>query len=94
MTYVNMFFIETCVPRLDRWKKVRRTTAGTPTEAALTRDLSADLREAWEPLRETAASLGEQRIYASHQSIMFSRKSCQAPGRSGDALHRRRIWDT
>ena len=50
----------------------------TTTEAALTQDLSEDLREAWERLRETAASLGDQRIYASHQSIMFSRKSCYA----------------
>ena len=56
--------------------------AGTPhdcwttTEAALTRDLSDDLRDAWERLRETAAGFGEQRIYASHKSIMFSRKSC------------------
>jgi hypothetical protein len=48
----------------------------TTTEAALTRDLSDDLREAWERLREAAASLGEQRIYASHRSIMFSRTSC------------------
>ena len=48
----------------------------TTTEAALTQDLSEDLREAWERLRETAAELGEQRIYASHSSIMFSRKSC------------------
>ena len=48
----------------------------TTTEAALTRHLSEDLREAWERLRETAASFGEQRIYASHHSIMFSRKSC------------------
>jgi hypothetical protein len=48
----------------------------TTTETALTRDLSEDLREAWERLRETAASLGDQRIYASHKSIMFSRKSC------------------
>ena len=48
----------------------------TTTEAALTRDLSEDLRDAWERLRETAASFGEQRIYASHNSIMFSRKSC------------------
>src|SRR5580765_6595669 len=46
------------------------------TEAALIGDLSEDLREAWERLRETAASLGDQRIYASHKSIMFSRKSC------------------
>ena len=48
----------------------------TTTEAALTRDLSEDLREAWERLRETAAEFGDQRIYASHKSIMFSRKSC------------------
>ena len=48
----------------------------TTTEAALTRDLPEDLREAWERLRETAADLGDQRIYASHNSIMFSRKSC------------------
>jgi hypothetical protein len=48
----------------------------TTTEAALTRDLSDDLREAWERLRETAAAFGDQRIYASHNSIMFSRKSC------------------
>jgi len=48
----------------------------TTTEAALTDDLSEDLRVAWERLRETAASFGEQRIYASHKSIMFSRKSC------------------
>ena len=48
----------------------------TTTEAALTRDLSEDLRDAWERLRETAVSFGDQRIYASHNSIMFSRKSC------------------
>lgn len=48
----------------------------TTTEEALTRDLSEDLREAWERLRETAADFGEQRIYASHRSIMFSRRSC------------------
>jgi hypothetical protein len=48
----------------------------TTTEAALTQDLPEDLRDAWERLRETAASFGEQRIYASHNSIMFSRKSC------------------
>jgi hypothetical protein len=48
----------------------------TTTEAALTRDLSEDLRDAWERLRDTAASFGDQRIYASHKSIMFSRKSC------------------
>ena len=48
----------------------------TTTEAALTRDLSEDLRDAWERLRETAADFGDQRIYASHNSIMFARKTC------------------
>ena len=48
----------------------------TTTEAALTQDLSEDLSEAWERLRDTAAEFGEQRIYASHKSIMFSRRSC------------------
>src|SRR6185503_15626468 len=48
----------------------------TTTEAALTQDHSEDLRDAWERLRETAAAFGDQRIYASHKSIMFSRKSC------------------
>jgi hypothetical protein len=48
----------------------------TTTEAALTRDLTEDLQDAWARLRETAISFGDQRIYASHKSIMFSRKSC------------------
>ena len=48
----------------------------TTTETALTKDLSEDLREAWVRLRDTAADFGEQRIYASHNSIMFSRTSC------------------
>jgi hypothetical protein len=48
----------------------------TTTEAALTQDLSEDLQEAWERLREAAVSFGDQRIYASHKSIMFSRESC------------------
>jgi Domain of unknown function (DUF5655) len=48
----------------------------TTTEAALTADLSEDLRDAWERLREAAVEFGDQRIYASHNSIMFSRKSC------------------
>ena len=48
----------------------------TTTESALTQDLSEDLRDAWERLRDTAAAFGDQRIYASHNSIMFSRKSC------------------
>ena len=48
----------------------------TTTEAALTRDLSEDLQEAYERLRESAMELGEQRVYASHHSIMFARKAC------------------
>jgi hypothetical protein len=48
----------------------------TTTEAALTAHLTEDLREAWERLRETAVEFGEQRIYASLNSIMFSRKAC------------------
>src|SRR6266853_6246662 len=48
----------------------------TTTETALTQDLSPDLQDAWERLRETAVSFGDQRIYASHKSVMFSRKSC------------------
>ena len=48
----------------------------TTTERALTQDLPEDLRDAWERVRETAASFGDQRIYASHNSIMFARKAC------------------
>jgi hypothetical protein len=48
----------------------------TTTEAALTRGLSEDLREAWERIRETATEFGDQRIYASHSSIMFARRAC------------------
>ena len=48
----------------------------TTTETALTKDLSHDLQDAYARLRESAVELGEQRIYASHSSIMFSRKAC------------------
>lgn len=48
----------------------------TTTEAALTKDLTEDLQEAYQRIREAAVELGEQRIYASHSSIMFSRKAC------------------
>jgi hypothetical protein len=48
----------------------------TTTEAALTGELSEDLHEAWERLRETAADFGDQRIYASHHCIMFARTAC------------------
>ena len=48
----------------------------TTTEAALTQDLSEDLQDAYRRIRETAVEFGEQRIYASHHCIMFSRKAC------------------
>ena len=48
----------------------------TTTEENLTSDLSEDLMDAWERLRETVSEFGDQRIYASHRSIMFSRKAC------------------
>ena len=48
----------------------------TTTEVALTDELSEDLRDAWERLRETAVEFGDQRIYASGTAIMFSRDSC------------------
>jgi len=48
----------------------------TTTERALIQDLSEDLRDAWERIRETAAAFGDQRIYASHHSIMFARTAC------------------
>ena len=48
----------------------------TTTERALTGDLSEDLQDAYARIRETAVEFGDQRIYASHNSIMFSRKAC------------------
>lgn len=60
----------------QRVKEGEEHDCWTTTEAALTEDLSEDLRDAWERLRETAVSFGNQRIYASHKSIMFARKSC------------------
>ena len=60
-----------------RWvKEGEEHDCWTTTESALTRNLPEDLRDAWDRLRETASSFGDQRIYASHHSIMFSRKSC------------------
>src|ERR1700704_2155940 len=49
---------------------------GATTEKKLTAGLSEDLMDAWERIRETAVEFGEQRIYASHHSIMFSKKVC------------------
>lgn len=51
-------------------------TARETTEAALTMNLDEDLREAWMELRSFASSLGPQRIYASHNSIMFAKSVC------------------
>jgi hypothetical protein len=46
------------------------------TEAELIDGLDEDLRDAWQKLRAFGAGLGTQRIYASAQSIMFSKKIC------------------
>ena len=46
------------------------------TEAELIDGLNEDLRDAWHKLRNFAADLGTQRIYASALSIMFARKVC------------------
>ena len=60
----------------QRVKQGEKNDCSTTTEAALTEELSEDLRDAWERLREAAVSFGDRRIYASHKSIMFARKSC------------------
>ena len=44
----------------------------TTTERALTAQLSEDLIDAWERLRETASEFGEQRIYASTVLAVFA----------------------
>ena len=59
-----------------KWLVLGNHDCRTTTEVALTADLSVDLQGAWERLRETAAAVGDQRIYASHKSIMFARESC------------------
>ena len=48
----------------------------TTTEDALTKDLSDDLLDAYQRVRDTVVEFGEQRIYASGSCIMFSRTSC------------------
>jgi hypothetical protein len=48
----------------------------TTTERALTEDLSEELQEAWQRIREAAVEIGEQRIYASGSCIMFARDVC------------------
>src|SRR5687768_17767051 len=46
----------------------------TTTEAALTKDLSEDLRDAWERLRDTAAGLDRKstRLNSSHGYISYA----------------------
>lgn len=48
----------------------------TTTEEKLTENLSEELLDAWFRIREAATEFGDQRIYASHKSIMFARKHC------------------
>ena len=66
----------TCHHCKERVEAGQEHDCWTTTEAALTGDLSDDLREAWERIRETAVEFGDQRIYASGTAIMFSRKTC------------------
>ena len=46
------------------------------SESFLIDNKKEDLQEAWFKLREFAASLGPQKIYASGKAIMFSKKVC------------------
>ena len=48
----------------------------TTTEKALTQDLSEDLQDAFQRVREAAVEFGEQRICASGSCIMFARATC------------------
>jgi hypothetical protein len=64
-----------CSEWLDE-KQQKTHDCWTTTERALTKDLPEDLQDAWERIRETAVEFGEQRIYASHHSIMFAKKTC------------------
>lgn len=47
-----------------------------PTEWTVMGHLEGDLLDTWEKLREFAADLGEQRIYASTKAVMFSTRVC------------------
>ena len=58
----------------------------TTTEAALTRDLSEDLREAWERLRETAVDL------AISASTRRTTRSCSRARRATSSCVRRRTF--
>jgi hypothetical protein len=56
----------------DQWvEEGEAHNCWTTTEAALTDDLTEDLREAWERLCETAVEFGDQRIDASGTPIML-----------------------
>lgn len=46
------------------------------TEKELLADLSEDLREAFDALKEFALKFGPQRTYASGKAIMFSKEIC------------------
>lgn len=64
-----------------QWKKKgeRKLTEveGVPiTVEDVTRDLNEDFRDAWRKLKTFAIELGEQRIYASANAIMFARDVC------------------
>ena len=53
-----------------------KSSTTVSTEDALTKDLSEDLQDAYQRVRDTVVAFGDQRIYASGSCIMFSRTSC------------------
>ncbi len=70
-------------PKKKAAKKAKKKKAYThhpdhynTSEEYLIQNLDEDLKDAWFKVREFAASLGEQRIYASGKAIMFSKKVC------------------
>ncbi len=65
-------------PKAKLKREYHHRGSGEVTEALLTKDLNDELLDAWQRLRESALELGPQRIYASHKSIMFARKTCYA----------------
>ena len=65
-------------PHCSRWlpRDHRDHVCVPPTEQEVMGHLTGDLLDTWRKLREFAAGLGEQRIYASAKAVMFSRSGC------------------
>lgn len=65
-------------PKCKRWlsQKSQYHLCSEPTEQEVMGHLEDDLLDAWKKLRDFACELGEQRIYASANAVMFSRDVC------------------